>query len=441
MVFFLVNVFLYLEVFLSGLLRGAGLSLFLRCSGAVASFVVTLLITKNLGAENSGVYFLAFSIVNVLGPLCALGLSPIITRDVATLLANNNWLEVNKLFSTCIIWVVFFGSLVVVSCLVFYESVMTIVFSNEMLWPVFSVMVFSALLLAINTVLASFFQGSKQIVMMMFFQNFGVSFLMVIFLSALVAVGLDLDPVIVGGLYSIATFIIASFGVYQWVRKDNFEVCTPRFFTFFDKEVFPSWGGQVVTLLMLWSPTILIGIWASLKDVSIFSTAFRVAMLLSFVLSAVSSVIAPDFARLYKQEKMSELEALVKKSILLLAVVCIPVLILLLKFGDAVMAFFGDEFTKGSIILNVLVFGQCINIVSAVSSILLTMSGYIKETFYACVISLFVLIILSCFFIPLMGGMGAAISYCVAILVQVVSNLYHVKKKIGFIPINVFVRA
>ena len=71
------------------------MSLLLKILAAGAALSLNIIISRFLGAEHSGYYFLAITLVTVLAMLSLMGFDPIVTRFVSAYSSKNNWSLVN----------------------------------------------------------------------------------------------------------------------------------------------------------------------------------------------------------------------------------------------------------------------------------------------------------------------------------------------------------
>ena len=174
----------------------------------------------------------------------------------------------------------------------------------------------------------------------------------------------------------------------------------------------------------------------ALESVAFFSVAQRVAMLTSFVLIAVNIVAAPRFAASAKQGKPEELRATSLLCSRLMIVLATPVLVFMLVFPEFILSFFGAEYKQASLILQILVIGQFINVVTGSVGFLLNMTGHEKDMRNVVLFSGPLALILGFLLTPIYGATGAAIATAIALASQNLIAVYMVKKRLGFNTLN-----
>lgn len=184
-----------------------------------------------------------------------------------------------------------------------------------------------------------------------------------------------------------------------------------------------------------WAAIFFLSTYATLAEVGMYAVADRVVSQIGFVLVSVGHVVSPKFTALHEQGKRAELEGLARKSALLVSAITLPVIALLFFFDSTVLSFFGEEFSEGAIFMDILLIGSVVNVLSGNVGMLLMMTGHEKETKYALYGSATVLLVSMALLIPLVGGIGAAIGYSLAIILQNVLLVYFVIRKLGINPL------
>lgn len=199
----------------------------------------------------------------------------------------------------------------------------------------------------------------------------------------------------------------------------------------------PMFAVILMNLLIVWLPTIILGMWVDASSLGIYSAANKVSLLMTFAQTAVNSIAAPKFAALYKQGDIDTLAAVAQKAARLLFLQALPFLLLLLFIPEIVLSLFGEEFTQGSVVLRILAFSQFINVMAGSVGYLLTMSGGERLMRSCLLASSIVCILLNFTLIPFYGLIGAAIASCITMATQmlIATVLVHQKLKIVVFPL------
>ena len=196
------------------------------------------------------------------------------------------------------------------------------------------------------------------------------------------------------------------------------------------------WIASCMGLAVEWSGVLIAGAILTAKDVALLSAAQRTAMLTSFVLMVVNMVVAPRYARMWKEQNLAGIERLAKYSTRGMIFMVIPVVIVMFVFPEKLMGLFGEGYEAAATLLTIMAVGQFINVATGSVGYLLNMSGH-EDDFRR--VTLFTgpfSIICSLLFIHQFGLIGAALATAVGVGIQNIAALMMVKKRLGFLPIG-----
>ena len=177
---------------------------------------------------------------------------------------------------------------------------------------------------------------------------------------------------------------------------------------------------------------IMLGIYTTIQEVGIYAIVIKFALLTTFVLSSINTIVAPKFAELYYGNQLDILEKVVKKSSKMIFYSTLPIIIGLVIFGEFVLGLFGEEFVAGYTSLTILVFGQFINTSVGSVGYLMNMSGYQKEFNYIMMTSAIINILLNMILIPKYGISGAAIASVISLIFWNMVSVIFIKIKLNF---------
>ena len=137
----------------------------------------------------------------------------------------------------------------------------------------------------------------------------------------------------------------------------------------------PNWVIIIMSQAVQWSAPIIIGVFLVAEQVAFFSVAQRIALLTSFILMAVNLVVAPKFSAFHAKGDEHGIRKTALFSVRLLVLSALPIVLFMLFFPEFLMSLFGDEFKQGALILQILVLGQTVNVITGSVGFLLMMSG------------------------------------------------------------------
>ena len=169
-------------------------------------------------------------------------------------------------------------------------------------------------------------------------------------------------------------------------------------------------------------------------EVGLFSIARQISSIGTFFIMSFNAVLAPRFAHLYSAGNMEELQRLVAKSSLALAILSAPIALIFIVFGKPLLVMFGPDYVSAYWSLMILSLGVFFN--SAVGSVglLLTMTKHEKVALKGLVISLVINLFLSFLLIPAYGAEGAALATALYLLIWNVIFGVYVFREVKIMP-------
>lgn len=176
--------------------------------------------------------------------------------------------------------------------------------------------------------------------------------------------------------------------------------------------------------------TIMLGTLSTTEAVGIYTVANRGAGLITFVLLAFDTAIAPTFASLYSQGNTRQLQKIVTQTCQVVFAVAVLFTAILIGFGKWLLLIFGSEFVKGQLVLTILSCGQLVNAFTGSVALLLIMTGFDRCTAIGVGISAILNIILNAVFIPLWSAEGAALATAISMVCWNIILIYFAYRKL-----------
>ncbi|MEF1308610.1 oligosaccharide flippase family protein [Vibrio mytili] len=156
---------------------------------------------------------------------------------------------------------------------------------------------------------------------------------------------------------------------------------------------------------------VLLGYLSNNTEVGIYKVATQAVIVISLALSAINTIIGPKISVLHKENKLENLQKLLRQSVWLNMVISFPILLILFFFSDYLInIFFGFEYIESSKIIKYLCLGQFFNISFGSVMLVLNMTNNEKTSVKWVIISLALNLLLLFIFVPSYGAIGAAIS-------------------------------
>lgn len=418
--------------------RDASFAIILKVIGAVLAFAFNVAVARLLGANGTGIYFLALSIVTMSSVVARFGFDQTLLKLVSKHSTEKDVVMVNSVYYRCIsVTFVLAGSL---SLLAYFLSpwFANVVFGKPLLIEPLRWMSLSILPFSLINLTAESLKGIKVIKKAMFLQSVGIPLICILLIFPFTK-WLSVEGAAL--VYLIATIFMALVGLLFWhdfkLKLRPYEKYSFQTVLISAKELFVS--SLMNRAILPWAPIFILGIYVDASEVGIFSACFKLAMLMTFLLAAVNNVLAPKFTELFLKNKMQELETTVRHSALLIFLLTSPLFILFFFNAEFVTGIFGDEFKRGAEVLIVLSLGQLINALTGSVGIVLLVTGN-EVTLRKISVRFALLQLALCFvLIPVFGVLGAAIATAIVIAGNNISSVYYIYKilKINTFPVRI----
>ncbi len=163
-----------------------------------------------------------------------------------------------------------------------------------------------------------------------------------------------------------------------------------------------------------------------------YNAALKLAMLLSFAITSINALSAPQFSKLFHSGKIQEFRSSVQFTSKLITIAALPILFAVGFFPGLFLSLFGDGFENARLALQILCIGYFINAFCGPVDLLLQMVGKEKAFQWIIILSTVLNIVLNLILIPVYGLNGAAIATTISISVWNLSSLIYVRRKFGF---------
>lgn len=407
-----------------------------KAAAAFIAFFMTAAVTRTLGAEESGLFLLAITILAFLGVFFRLGLDNVVLRLIS---AGQGSPKSIGAMSTGLITSLAIGLLATLLVFLNADVIANFVFSKPEFEPVLSTMIWVLPLMLVYMLLSFGFQAFYRVVAATWFQNLGLSSLFLLLFILVHAFSdssiLNLENATLFYLCSAAFTCLLALVLWHRQIKGNWGTINIK-----DKPLWSSasnlWAASTMSLAVQWSGVLIAAVFVSSADIAYLSAAQRTAMLTSFVLMVVNMVVAPRYARLWQENKINEIQRLAKWSTRGMVMLAAPIVAAMIFLPELIMGLFGDEFKVAGNLLAIMAIGQFINVATGSVGYLLNMSGHERDfrrvTFFSGPLT----VVLSFILIDQYGVLGAAIATAVGLSLQNILALFMVRKRLGFWPIG-----
>lgn len=406
-----------------------------KSSAAFMAFGLTALVTRNMAANEAGLFLLGFSLIAVLSVFFRLGLDNVILRFLS---AHGTDAFSQEKLNRGLLWVATFVIPSTTLGMLFSDQIARHVFNKSDFGPVLFWMLLALPSMAIFMLLAMAFQSQHRVILATIFQNLGIS---TVFVAAFGYIWVEhreiLNALTASQIYAGASYVICLAAIVTWFKQKGIRFTLP---SYKDRELTSAssnlWMASNMSLITVWSGVLIAGAIVPGEDLAQLSAAQRTAMLTSFVLMVVNMVVAPRYAQMWKKGDVVGIQRLARWSTRGMIAMVSPIFLFMVFLPQQVMSVFGDNYEQAAPLLVIMVIGQFINVATGSVGYLLNMSGHEKDfrriTFFVGPLTIF----LAFTFISIWGVTGAAYATAIGVSLQNLGAMLVVKKRLGFFPIT-----
>lgn len=397
-------------------------------------FIISVFLTRTIGAEGFGIYVYATTVINLFVLPAVFGLDQLLVREVSAHLQAQDWGAIRGLVgwtnrtSVRISLGIVVGSALIAVLLAAAGGI-----EREMFWA-FLVALVMLPFVALTRLRQGTLRGLFRIVPSQLPEAIIQPGLFLVLLSGLLVNGSSLNAVLATGLHVLSTvvafFVGATLLVYYLPASTK--TASPTY-------NIPAWRASAWPLLMYTSmqfmnkrvDTLLLGALDGVQAVGIYTAVVRSTDLLAFVVVAINSVLAPTIATLYKSGNMRRLQSVCNKSARVALLITVVMAIPLILFGRPFLTIFGSGFAAGQSVLNISVAARIMNTVFGMNALVLTMTGYEKDVVFGIGAGAALNVLLNVILIPGLGVVGAAIASTGGVLCWNVILTIRVAQRLG----------
>jgi O-antigen/teichoic acid export membrane protein len=409
---------------LTGFRMKAVQAFFLKGSGGLVSFAVNVVLARLLGADGTGVYYLALSVITFVSVLSRFGLDPVVLRIAAGDWASNRQNRIRGLLQRALLVPALGSLLLLVTVMAVADAVATGVFGEPRLGTPLRVMVWAIFPFAGGALVGEALKAINKV-------NHGIALQNILTPLCTIFGALLLVPTFgVAGAtlaFVASTIITLSVGAVLLARHtpglhapgleetEGWELpAVPQLLSV----ARPFFAVTVTSALFILLGTALVGVWHDSREVGSFGVALRLAMLSTLIVTGINSFAAPAMARAYVKGHKAELAGLGRSSVSTALLLGVPVLAPMLLVPRQLMAIFGPEFAGDWPMLVFLAVGHMAYLAGGSSGYMLSMTAYETTERNLSVLALLVLTVGCVALIPPFGGVGAAAAMAVALTVR-----------------------
>lgn len=391
-------------------LKKAKGSFLVKLLGVIITFLISMLLGRNLGPDGLGIINLSERIIELLLVFSLLGSRNFIIKNVSIFFQNSQFIEIWKIAFSSFVYCILFSIVLIFLMNIF---LLNFQFDNSLLRN--SLIVFSIALLpkTISQIFSALFLGYNEIWKSNLADKSLSSFILIVLLILIIYFQFDFTVNIISFLY-VLSFTIACFLIsLNWISisKIKFEFKREYFLgNKFIKSSFPFLLFSSISILSSNIDLIMLGWFSTTYNVGLYTVSSKLALLSSFFLMVSNSAISPKISFLYSQKKNSEIQIVTQNITLLLTWIGLGFFLFYLIFGKLVLSFWGKEFVESYHSLLTLMIGQLINISTGCVGLIMIFSGNEKIITKYSVLCLILNFLLNLLFLNFWGVLGVSIA-------------------------------
>lgn len=416
--------------------REVGFTFITRCTAAGAGLAVNFALARVLGADGTGVFYIASAITGVVALVARVGLDNVVVRTVGVYVSRGRKSLARSAFNTaismvCIVGLLGTGLFYLLLAFDFHR-----IFGDPALKGPLLILLASAIPLALVQVEAGGLKGLGNAA-----EGVAVNSAAIPLLTAPLVVVLGQAYSVSGAAAAkaIAAGLVAAGGYWRWSsnlsaqeQRGVHDSGSDRTESHPTEDVPTSWRELLASgiplflasslhLVISWTDTLVLGIFHESTAVGVYEIALRMSTVVTYVLVAINAVVAPRYAALWSDGDTEDLESLARTVLVASAILSSFVGIGLVVFSTPLLGLFGSEFVAGEGPLHILLVGQWVNAATGSVGYLLIMTGrerLMRNTVAAAALAN---VLLNLVLVPPLGAVGAALATSCAFVVE---NIY-----------------
>jgi O-antigen/teichoic acid export membrane protein len=403
-----------------------------RSMAAGVSFLLTLAVTNSLGQRESGLFFIAYAIFNVLSLAFALGFDMYLLKSVGRTDSNETLI---KEVSASLVGSLLVSISVAFVLILFSKWISDFVFHKPELRVAFVFLTMASAFQVGIQIVSSVLQAVKKTVASIAVVKVIVPTLVI---GVTLVMGIDDLKLLVQVFFlaCLLTFVWSLIAVRRYLKIQSGILL--QFFRLF-QQTKTFWMITVFQQVSIWSGHFVVGMYLPPEDAATYAVCRNTTMLMSFLLVAVNFVSAPDFAKFYANKEFDRLKSHFVFTNKLLFWVSVPVVLIILFGAEFILNLFGSEYVNiiSKHTLIILTLGQFVNVISGSVGYLLLMTDHEKDYRNGIMINGIIAIFFSIILIPQFGVRGSAVAASLSLVFINFYNAYYVNRRLG-LPALIF---
>ena len=391
----------------------------------IISFLALIYTARYLGVENFGILSFALSLAGILIIFTDIGLSTLMTRE----LARNRSMVKEYTGNVIILKIILSAATIIFSMLLIY-----FVYDNQTIEVVFLI-ILSYVLNSFSQMFYSIFQAQES----MEYQSLGqVLNSIFLFLGIIGAIYFKLNILWFAMAYVITSGIITCYTIIIYRKMFSFPKIrfNPKFSKKIIKEAHPLSLAIIFSTIAFRNDTVMLSFMVGNTAVGWYTAPYRLIEALMFIPAVFTAAIYPVASNFYVSSHDS-LKVVYKKSIEYLTIVSIPIVVIAtLLANEIILLIYGSQFTESVIALQILIWSIPFIFLAYVFSTMMISTNKQNLALKIVIVSMILNILLNLIFIPIYTYVASSLITVLTELTDFILCLFFLSKYLYKIEIG-----
>ncbi len=412
---------------------GASLVLFAMCLGLGLNYLFGVFIARWLGADAFGLYAVGVAVFGAVSVLAVLALDNAVLRYLPQLKAREPE-QRGAFIKASLVAVAVAGSLAAALLYAFGEALALRFFGKDELAPVLKAFALAVPAYGCAAVLLGALQALHDLRWRVSIKYFAEPVARFALTAVLIWAGWGLESALAGFVAALwLSVLLAGIGIGRMgVLRSAQPVPYP--WRALAAHAGPLVVGLSVSLIAVKADVLLLGLYVDPAVVGVYAAAFQTAAILSIVMQAVESVLAPLWSEKIETGNREEIRSLYALGNRWVTMTALPLVTLYLLLAEAILGIYGEEFKSGATALRLLAIAQFVNLATGSSNYLLMLAGNTRQVMWSALLYGGLLLALNLALVPRLGITGAALAVLGASAVINLVRLWQVYVLMGIHP-------
>jgi len=423
------------------LLRGGVIAVLGRSAIAFGVVLLNSLVARMLSPEETGLFFLALSIVTVAAVIADFGFGKTLLRIIPDAVSTGEearaLLHIRRVFIAATI-TIFITAVVLISP--FGTWLAEKLSHGPLLGELMPLVALWLIVTVILSLLAETCRGYHQIAAAIFYGGALTGFgnILLVTLALLTAwfsaFSIDLQQLITLFIFSGSVLVLlASIRLQRKLRLSSSRLNegNSRSVKSLFVLAWPFWVSSMAMILMTHAEIWILGYLRPPEEVAAFALVARLALLVSFPLIIVNSVLPPIISELYAKDDIKKMERMLRGSAGITSLASLLIFLFLMFSGDWLPRFlFGEYFSGNWNIMMVLAAGWLFHVWAGSGGFVLSMTDNQKNGMIINVLAGGLTLLAGLWLTDLYGGLGMAIASSSGIVLINILMLLMIRRKL-----------